>query len=97
MRIGDLVDNAGAVASIAIFRAPDLGETGTVSVARVLEALAPHEIAGLDTRGLTDVVVTRASHVISPEDIEARIVRALAGRTRVDGRRQASRSPSTAS
>ena len=32
--------------------------------------------------GLTDIVVTRASHAISPEDIEARVVRALAGRTR---------------
>jgi flagella basal body P-ring formation protein FlgA len=83
VRIGDLVDNAGDVASVAIFRAPDLGETGTVSVARVLEALAPHDIVRLDTQGLTDIVVTRASHAITPEDIEARVVRALAGRTRV--------------
>ena len=39
VRIGDLVENAGAAANIAIFRAPDLGETGSVPVARVIEAL----------------------------------------------------------
>ena len=30
VRIGDLVENAGAVAEVAIFRAPDLGQTGGV-------------------------------------------------------------------
>ena len=30
VRIGDLVENAGAVADVPIFRAPDLGQTGTV-------------------------------------------------------------------
>ena len=30
VRIGDLVDNAGAVANVAIFRAPDIGTTGSV-------------------------------------------------------------------
>ena len=39
VRIGDLVENAGAAAQIAIFRAPDLGQTGRVSVARVIEAV----------------------------------------------------------
>ena len=40
VRIGDLVENAGAAAEIAVFRAPDLGHTGTVPVARVVEACA---------------------------------------------------------
>src|SRR5262245_63567260 len=44
VRIGDLVENAGAAANVAIFRAPDLGETGRVAVERVMEALLPHEI-----------------------------------------------------
>jgi flagellar basal body P-ring formation protein FlgA len=30
VRIGDLVDNAGAVAEVPIFRAPDLGTRGAV-------------------------------------------------------------------
>ena len=61
VRIGDLVENAGAAANVAIFRAPDLGQTGRVAVERVIEAVLPHEIVDLETRGLTEVVVTRAS------------------------------------
>ncbi len=82
VRIGDLVENAGDVANIAIFRAPNLGETGRVSVGRIIDALLPHELFKLDTRGLTDVAVTRASTIISPKDIEARIAQSLAGRQR---------------
>jgi flagella basal body P-ring formation protein FlgA len=82
VRIGDLVENAGAAANVAIFRAPDLGQTGRVAVERVIEALLPHEVADLETRGLTEVVVTRASATITPKDIEARITQALAGRQR---------------
>jgi len=40
VRIGDLVDNAGAVAEVAIFRAPDLGQTGSVPAARVRELIS---------------------------------------------------------
>jgi len=80
VRIGDLVDNAGAVADVPIFRAPDLGQTGSVPLAGVLEALRGHHLLGLDTHGLTEVVVTRAARVITTRDIEARILRALAGK-----------------
>jgi flagella basal body P-ring formation protein FlgA len=82
VRIGDLVENAGAAANVAIFRAPDLGQTGRVAIERVIEAVLPHEIVDLETRGLTEVVVTRASTTVTPKDIEARITQALAGRQR---------------
>lgn len=82
VRIGDLVENAGGVAHVAIFRAPDLGQTGRVAVERVIQQVLPYEVAGLDTRGLTEIVVTRASAAITPKDFEARIVQALAGRQR---------------
>ena len=82
VRIGDLVENAGATANIAIFRAPDLGETGRVAVDRVIEAMLPHELIGVETRGLTEIVVTRASREITAADIESRITQALAGRQR---------------
>src|SRR4051794_25491281 len=42
VRIGDLVENAGAAANAPIFRAPDLGQTGAVPVRAVLEAVRPH-------------------------------------------------------
>ena len=44
-----------------VFRAPDLGQTGAVPVARIAEALRPYDITGVDTGGLTEVVVTRLS------------------------------------
>jgi flagella basal body P-ring formation protein FlgA len=79
VRIGDLVENAGDAADIAVFRSPDLGDTGSVAVARIAEALRPHGVAGLDTRGLREVVVTRLSRAISVDDIKQRIARAFAG------------------
>jgi flagellar basal body P-ring formation protein FlgA len=81
VRIGDLVDNAGEAAEVAIFRAPDIGQTGTVPASRVLDAVLPHRVLALDTRGLAEVVVTRASRPITGKDIEARILRALAGQS----------------
>jgi flagellar basal body P-ring formation protein FlgA len=79
VRIGDLLENAGPAAGIAVFRAPDLGHTGTVEVPRVTEALKSHDIDGLSTNGLSEVVVTRLSRVITAKDVEERITRALAG------------------
>ena len=81
VRIGDLVENAGDVADVAIFRAPDLGQIGTVPARRVADAVLPHNIVALDTRGLAEVVVTRASRSITAQDIEARVISALAGRS----------------
>jgi flagella basal body P-ring formation protein FlgA len=80
VRIGDLVENAGAVADVPIFRAPDLGQTGSVPVASVLEAVRGHHIIGLDSRGLSAVSVTHAARAITTKDVEARILLALAGK-----------------
>lgn len=78
VRIGDLVENAGPVADIPIFRAPDLGTTGAVSTDQIVEAIGPHQLIDIDTRGLSEVVVTRASRAISPQEIAATVTRALA-------------------
>jgi flagella basal body P-ring formation protein FlgA len=80
VRIGDLVDNAGAVAGVPIFRAPDVGTTGTVPVSQVLDAIRAHDLLLVDTRDLAEIEVTRAGHAISSRDIETRIARAFAGR-----------------
>ncbi len=79
VRIGDLVENAGPVADVPIFRAPDLGTRGTVPTERVVEAIRPHQLIGIDTRGLSAVIVTRASRAISPKDISTRIAQVLEG------------------
>src|SRR5262245_2186741 len=65
VRIGDLIENAGAAAEVAIFRAPDLGQTGTVPAQQVIDAVLPHRIIALDTRGIAEVAVTRASRLIT--------------------------------
>jgi flagella basal body P-ring formation protein FlgA len=79
VRIGDLVANAGAVAEVAIFRAPDLGQTGSVPASRVAEAVRQHHIIALATNGIEEVTVVRASRAITAKDIEARIISVLAG------------------
>lgn len=79
VRIGDLLENAGAAADIAVFRAPDLGQTGAVAVSRIAEALRPHDLTGIDANGLTEVVVTRLSRALTGKDVQDRIARAFAG------------------
>jgi flagella basal body P-ring formation protein FlgA len=80
VRIGDLVENAGPVADIPIFRAPDLGTTGAVTTERIIDAIRPHQLIDIDTRGLTEVIVRRASRAIDQQQISERIASALAGR-----------------
>ncbi len=62
-----------------IFRAPDLGTRGTVPTEKVVEAIRPHQLIGIDTRGISEVVVIRASRAIQPAEISARIAKALEG------------------
>jgi flagella basal body P-ring formation protein FlgA len=79
VRIGDLVEDAGDAADTPVFRAPDLGQTGSVQVARIAEAMRPHGLERLDTGGLSEVVVTRLSRAITGDEIKERIARAVAG------------------
>jgi flagella basal body P-ring formation protein FlgA len=77
VRVGDLVANAGIIANVPIFRAPDLGSTGSVPAEAVVEAVRRHALVGLDTGGLGEVTVTRASRAIPIGDIEHCIALAL--------------------
>lgn len=84
VRIGDLVENVDSdKAQIAVFRAPDLGDTGNVPVERVLEALRPHDVVGVESAGLVEISVTRASRVIGSTEIKNRIAELMAGRLRI--------------
>src|SRR5208282_289238 len=79
VRIGDLVENAGPVADVAIFRSPDLGTRGAVATERIVEAIRPHQLIDIDTRGLAEVIVTRQSRAITAPEISARVAQALSG------------------
>jgi len=80
VRIGDLVSHAGIIANVPIFRSPDLGTTGVVPAAEVVAAVRAHALIGLDTGDVQDVLVTRASRTIAPQDIEAPVTQALSTR-----------------
>jgi flagella basal body P-ring formation protein FlgA len=77
VRIGDVIDNAGTAAQIAIYRAPDLGTTGSLPTAQVLNALQAHQVIGVDTRDLKAVSVTRLSRAIDARDIQSQVAHAL--------------------
>ena len=77
VRIGDVIDNAGAAAQIAIYRAPDLGTTGSLPAERVLSTLRAHQVIGVDTSDLTQISVTRLARTLESKDIELTVADAL--------------------
>src|SRR5258705_5690520 len=77
VRIGDVIDNAGTSGQIAIYRAPDLGMTGSLPVAQLLTALSAHQVIGVDTKGLREISVTRLARTLEVREIELAIARAL--------------------
>lgn len=77
VRIGDLIEHAGIVADVPIFRSPDLGQTGVVSADAVLKAVRAHALVGLDPGSVREVMVTRASRTIAPLQIQEAVAHAL--------------------
>jgi flagella basal body P-ring formation protein FlgA len=84
VRLGDLVDGAGASFATPIFRAPDIGTTGTVDAGRVLAAARKAGLASVETVGLTSVTVTRASRAVTSQEIEDALRLALVRANRID-------------
>jgi flagella basal body P-ring formation protein FlgA len=77
VRIGDVIDNAGAAAQIPIYRAPDLGTTGSLPTAQVIAALQAHKVIGVDTKDIKAVTVTRLSRAIDAKEIQSQVAHAL--------------------
>ena len=78
VRLGDLIDNAGEKSGTALFRAPELGASGTIQVYRVIEAARGQGLPMFDTRGLSEVVVLRTSRTIAMPEIERAVAEAAA-------------------
>ncbi|GGK52310.1 flagellar basal body P-ring formation chaperone FlgA [Salinarimonas ramus] len=77
IRLSDLVADAPAdVAATPVFRAPALGEMGTIQVARLLLAAHTLGLVDIDTKGREQVTVTRAARRID----DAALAEALAMR-----------------
>jgi flagella basal body P-ring formation protein FlgA len=81
VRIGDVIDNAGPASTIAIYRAPDLGTTGSLPTAQVLTALRAHQVIGVDTRDIKEVAVTRLSRTVEAKEIGRAVAAALEHRS----------------
>ncbi|AXS41212.1 flagellar basal body P-ring formation chaperone FlgA [Breoghania sp. L-A4] len=78
--IGDFFVNAGHMALTPLFRAPDLGQSGTVSASFVMDRAASAGLANPDRDNLTEVIVRRASTKITPDMITSMLREALAER-----------------
>ncbi|MEI8143867.1 MAG: flagellar basal body P-ring formation chaperone FlgA [Alphaproteobacteria bacterium] len=78
VRIGDVIDNAGRFSEVAIFRAPDMGTTGAVPAWRIVEQAARAGLSGIDTRGHSEVIVTRDARIVPMVDMEERIATSVA-------------------
>lgn len=88
---GDLIAGLSPQdAALPAFRAPALGDTGTIQVARIVDAAVKHgllrDAQDLDSQGVAQVVVTRAARRITGLDVEAAVKSALLERFGVDGR-----------
>ena len=88
---GDLIAGLPAeAAATPAFRAPALGETGTIQVARIVEAARAAGIIGagadIESAGAAQVVVTRAARRIMASDIEEAVKTGLQERYGVDAR-----------
>jgi flagellar basal body P-ring formation protein FlgA len=81
VRIGDVIDNAGTSGQIAIYRAPDLGTTGSLPTAQVIAALRAHQVIGVDTRDIKAVTVTRLSRDVDAKDLQNAVAQALEHRS----------------
>jgi len=81
VRIGDVIDNAGMAAQIAIYRSPDLGTTGSLPTTQVLTALRAHQVIGVDTRDIKEIAVTRLARTVASKEIEQAVASTLEHRS----------------
>ncbi|WP_164933717.1 flagellar basal body P-ring formation chaperone FlgA [Bradyrhizobium guangzhouense] len=77
VRVGDLVDNAGSAAQIPVYRSPDLGTTGALPVAQVLNVLRAKQVIGVMTGDIKEVQVTRLARTLANKDLENAVTSAL--------------------
>ncbi|MGJ4893030.1 flagellar basal body P-ring formation chaperone FlgA [Bradyrhizobium sp. HKCCYLS3077] len=77
VRVGDLIDNAGVAANVAVYRAPDLGTTGVLPAAQVIATLRTHQVIGVEVRDIKEVAVTRLARAVDAKEISTAVAQAL--------------------
>jgi flagella basal body P-ring formation protein FlgA len=87
LTLGDLVSGLPVgISSQPAFRAPALGETGTIQASRIVEAVRAQGVDDVLDGGSAQVVVTRAARRIGMPDIEKAVRTALEERYSIDAR-----------
>jgi flagella basal body P-ring formation protein FlgA len=84
VRLGDLIENIGNNGRTPVFRAPELGQSGTIQVYRIIEAARANGVSVFDTRGISEVVITRAARTVPLAEIERAIAETAAKQIGVD-------------
>jgi flagella basal body P-ring formation protein FlgA len=85
--LGDLVANLPpAQGLLPAFRAPALGETGTIQAARTIEAARMNNLPEIVTGAVGQTIVTRAARRVGSGEIEQAVKQAVEARHGVDGR-----------
>lgn len=86
LTLGDLVGGlTGPAADKPLFRAPALGQTGTIQARRIAEAALALGLGPVDSGGRAQVTVTRAARRIGPPEIEGALRAALEALPAFDG------------
>lgn len=85
--LSDLLDGVpAALADRPVFRAPALGESGTIQASRVADMARDIGAGDIETMGATQVHVTRAARRIGSQEIDAAVRKALQERNGLDAR-----------
>lgn len=78
--LGDLVANAGEFAEKPVFRAPDLGMSGTVRAGDVEAAARRAGLEEIDSNNVAEVTVSRASRIVTETMLQEAVLKAVADR-----------------
>lgn len=78
--LGDLFENAGDVAKIAVFKSPRLGKKGILKSRRIRVAARDHGLNWLNPKYLENIVVVREANTIDLDEISQRIREELSSR-----------------
>ena len=80
VRLSDLIEGIEAKDDVPMFKAPEIGQIGTIQAARILAAASENAVTGVDTRDLTAVIVRRSGHIVPQDQLLDLVREALARR-----------------
>jgi flagella basal body P-ring formation protein FlgA len=85
--LSDLLDGVPtAIAERPVFRAPALGESGTIQASRIADMARDLGAGEIETMGMAQVFVTRAARRIGSQEIDSVLRKALEQRNGLDAR-----------